>query len=372
MNIQKTVQNVLNALLLSIFLLGANTFAADKWLNPAPYPVGMDTWFGSVYNKTAQHDYRDRIGGWGDQYSSLLRFDLSGLPQVATSALIWRYTINEGTPTAINWWKINEQWQSSTVGYTNFPWGTLLSLGTTSAPSPGYWYTTNITTLYNQWRTGTTGSLNYGLLMTPVSTNNNYSSFYSSTQGGGYGPWIQVTYTPQSNDNVIKLKWPLSTAKPATPSSGGAFGDPWGTGITKCVGQPMTHAGVDIPNAVGNPVYAMEDGVVKEVLPASQTGGWASAIVLEHNHPVSGKFTTVSWHVTELSGIVPGAFVPKGMQIATIANISPHGSHLHIGVRIGAYNSTYSDKGALPTGYCSELATFQENFINPWTQVLFQ
>lgn len=139
----------------------------------------------------------------------------------------------------------------------------------------------------------------------------------------------------------------------------------------------MTHAGVDIPNAVGNPVYASEDGFVKRVYPAS---GWAYVIVMEHNHPVSGKFTTTYWHVNPLSEIVDPSqngnipvFVPKGMQIATIADISPNGSHLHLGVRVGAYNSTYSDKGALPTGYCSELTTFPENFVNPWntSQVIF-
>lgn len=180
-----------------------------------------------------------------------------------------------------------------------------------------------------------------------------------------------------NNDNVIKLKWPLATAKPATPSAGGAFGDPWGVGQGKCVGLPMTHAGVDIPNAVGNPVYAAEDGVVREVLNSGSV--WASAIVLEHNHPVSGKYTTVYWHVTPVGVVQPIAgqplvFVPKGMQIATIANITGGGSHLHIGVRIGAYNGTVSNKGALPTGYCSELPTWKENFLNAWdpAQVLFQ
>lgn len=181
-----------------------------------------------------------------------------------------------------------------------------------------------------------------------------------------------MTYTPQSNDNVIKLKWPLSTAKPATPSSGGAFGDPWGVGQNKCVGLPMTHAGVDIPNAVGNPVYAPEDGVVREVLNSGSV--WAWAITTEHNHPVSGKFTTVLWHVTPASNVKVGDFIPKGMQVATIANITGGGSHLHIGVRIGAYNGTVSDKGALPTGYCSELPTWKENFLNAWdpARVLFQ
>jgi murein DD-endopeptidase MepM/ murein hydrolase activator NlpD len=334
----------------------------------------MDTWFGSVYNTTAQHDYRNRIGGWGDRYFTLLRFDLSGLPLSATSVKILRHTINEGTPTAINWYKVTAPWQSGTVTYSNFQWSAMTLQYSFTAPNPGLWYATDITTLYNQWRTGTTK--NYGVMLVPVSTNNNWSSFYSSKQAG-YEPRLQVTYTPQSNDGVIKLKWPLATAKPASPSS--AFGDPWGVGETKCKNLAMTHAGVDIPSAAGSPVYAAEDGFVREIFPASQSGGWASAIVLEHNHPVSGKYTTVYWHVTPASGIVTDSgsaktFIPKGRQIATVADLTRAGDHLHFGVRLGAFSGTYSDKGALPTGACTELTSFPENFINPWStsKVIFQ
>ena len=190
---------------------------------------------------------------------------------------------------------------------------------------------------------------------------------------------LTITFASEGSQGPLHLKWPLSTPKPATPSAGGAFGDPWGNGITKCAGLPMTHTGVDIPNTVGNPVYAAEAGFVEEILPASQTGGFASAIVLEHDHPAGGKYTTSYWHVTPLPGVVvaptgsPPTFIPRGTQIATVANIA-NGSHLHFGVRIGPYSDTYSDKGALPTGSCSDLVTFPEHFIDPWnvSQVVFQ
>jgi murein DD-endopeptidase MepM/ murein hydrolase activator NlpD len=367
-------------LFICMLLVTQMTFAADIWLNPAPYPEGMDTWYGTSYNTSAQHDYRLRIGGWGDSYNTLLRFDLSGLPQVAEHVYIWLYPINEGVTTDINWYIIGKQWQSSTLTFQDFPMpsNVLYPIGSTSAPIQGQWYRVEIPVgIYNAWRAGTgTNYKNHGFFLTPVSNNNNYSTFGSSQQGY-YGPHLQVTYTPQANDNVIKLKWPLGTAKPASPSVGGAFGDPWGSGVTKCVGLPMTHAGVDIPNAIGNPVYAAEDGVVREVFNSGSV--WASAIVLEHNHPTGGKYTTVYWHVNPVGVAQPVSgqplvFIPKGMQIATIANITGGGSHLHIGVRIGVYNSTISNKGALPTGSCIELPTFRESFINPWdtNQVLFQ
>jgi murein DD-endopeptidase MepM/ murein hydrolase activator NlpD len=360
------IQKCIHAVLIIIFLsFSTNALTADMWRNPAPYPEGMDTWFGSINNKTAQHDYRNRVGGWGDQYSSLLRFNLSGLPQLATNVLVWRYTINEGASTSINWWKINGQWQSNAVAYSNFPWGTLSYLGKTSTPSPGYWYTTNITSIYNQWRTGSVSTLNYGLILTPVNTNNYYSSFYSSAQGGGYGPWLQVTYTPQSNDSVIKLKWPLSTAY-ASRVVTQTYGIDWAGGVY-CNGLIEKHNGVDYSAAAGTTVYAPEDGWVKHV---ELHTGWAYHIVLEHNHPINGKFTTVLWHVTPLSGIADGVFVPKGMKIATVANLGG-ATHFHFGIRSGAYTKTISGTGALPQTSCNGLPAFPEKFMNP-SVVLFQ
>lgn len=355
-------------LFLSCMAMATNASAASIWRNPGPFPDGMDTWFGSVYNTSAQHDYRLRVGGWGDEYDSLIRFDLSGLPQVANQALIYLYSIADGgTPTYLMWYLLSMQWHSGTVTWGTQPAGTFL--GYSVPPTVGSWYAVDFTAQYNAWRSGNSSSVNYGLKLRPYQTNNNYSSFYSSTQGGGAGPWLYVSYTPQANDNVLKLKWPLATTKPATPVAGGAFGDYWGTGQSYCSGQSMTHTGVDVPANAGTVVYSAEDGIVKEVLPASQSGGWASAIVLEHNSPSGGKYTTVYWHINPVADTASaGGFVPKGMQIATVADLTPYGhtTHFHFGVRMGTYNSTYSDKGALPTNYCSQLTSFPENFINPW------
>lgn len=374
MNIQKTVRNVLNALLLSIFLsFGANAFAADKWLNPAPYPIGMDTWFGTVYSTTAQHDNRLRVGGWGDMYNTLLRFDLSGFPQVATNAYIWLYAINEGAPTDINWSLIGKQWQSSTVKSSDFPLpsNVLYFAGTTPAPTPGYWYKVNITGIYNAWRSSATYK-NYGLYLAPVSNNNNYSSFASSLQGW-YGPHLQATYTPQADDGVIKLKWPLGTSY-ASRVVTQSFGVDW-AGMKYCpAGVIKKHNGVDYSAVAGTTVYAPEDGIVKntDLLP----GGWASRIVIEHNHPVSGKYTTVLMHVNP--SVAVDNFVPKGMQVATVADLTPFGNdtHFHFGIRIGAYNAIVSGTGALPQATCTDPSGttypgFPENFQNP-SAVLFQ
>lgn len=363
-NIQKTARNALNALLISIFVLFvSNAFPADKWLQP-PASSGMDTWIGDTYSTSAQFDARDRIGGWGDNYYTFLRFDLSGLPLVATRAVVWRYTINEGgTTTPVEWYSIGSQWQASTLTIYNTP--NLYSyLGTVPAPTVGTWEGANITTLYNQWRAGA-GPQNFGVLLAPVNTWNNWSSIASSRDTLGHRPQFQITYTPQANDNVIKLKWPLATSY-ASRVVTQSFGVDWAGGVY-CNGLIEKHNGVDYRATAGTAVYAPEDGWVKHVEPHT---GWGSHIVIEHNHPVSGKFTTVLWHVTPLSGISSGVFVPKGMQIATVADLGG-ATHFHFGIRSGAYTETIAGTGALPQTNCNSLPAFPENFMNP-SVVLFQ
>ena len=375
MNIRKTIRNVLNALLLSVFLsFSSISFAADIWRNPAPYPVGMDTWFGTVYSQTAQHDNRLRVGGWGDMYNTLLRFDLSGLPQTATSAYLWLYAINEGAPTNINWSLIGKQWQSKTVSTFDFPLpsNVLYFAGTTTAPTPGLWYKVGITGIYNAWRSSATYK-NYGLYLAPVSNNNNYSSFASSLQGW-YGPQLQVAYTPQANDNVIKLKWPLSVSRGSLSVSLGFTGQ---SPITCSDGYNKEHNGTDYTAASGTEVYAAEDGVIKKRATTS-SGNWGGYMAIEHNHPSGNgaKYTTLYWHISPVSGTAEGDFVPKGMKIATVINLAPygHGTHFHFGVRIGAYNPSISNLGALPyaTHPCDGYPVFPAGFINPESDILFQ
>ena len=117
---------------------------------------------------------------------------------------------------------------------------------------------------------------------------------------------------------------------------------------------------------------------MQEVLDPSQTKGWASNIVIQHTSPTGGKFTTVSWHVNPATGISRGTFVPKGMQIGTVADLTPygHGTHFHFGIRIGAYVARVSGLGALPyaTHPCDGYPVFPAGFVDPEdpNYVLFQ
>lgn len=355
--------------------------------HPGPYPEGMDTWYGSLYNRKAMQDGSLWMGGSSggvDEYDILTRFDLSGLPQKATRVVMYFCVLKinfQTSPVPINWEVLNTQWQSGTVGWDNRPKG-LYMFDSTLAPVNTGWYGWDCTYVYNQWRKGDVDSLNFGLKMIPKYNNNWFNSFQASSSMTypWARPYLYVWYEKGGDDNIIKLKWPIDVGRPSSPSL--SFGSDWGLGESACQGLSMKHVGADIPAPVGTQVFACEDGFVKEILTPNQTGGWASAIVMEHNQLNGNKYTSVYWHVTPVSvpnvnTVAVGDFVPKGYQIATIANISPRsGSHLHFGIRLGAYQAGLSNKGSLPspTAKCTELPSFPDLFINPFdnTKIAFK
>jgi hypothetical protein len=68
-----------------------------------------DGWFGSVYNTSMIRDDKLQVGGWGDTYMSLLRFELTALPKSATNAVLWLYAIPSGAsnPSQVSLWPIH-------------------------------------------------------------------------------------------------------------------------------------------------------------------------------------------------------------------------------------------------------------------------
>lgn len=329
---------------------------------------GMDTWYGSSYNKEGMptSDYL-KVGGWGDVYASLLRFDLSGLPQQAAQAVLYLNAFSSGTPTAIDWRLPVGSWQEATAGFYSQPPVYYQSLGTTSAPSPG-WYGINITGLYNMWRSGTSYP-NQGLMMMPVSTNNAFTTFHSSDYvTAGLRPAICVDTA--STESRIVLKWPLATAYVSRVINQG-FGIPWSADSFCPAGVRKVHNGVDYRASAGTVVYAAEDGWVREVHWDS-SGAYAWNVVIEHNLPSrTGTFTTVSWHLNPSVSV--GQFVPKGMQIGMVADLGVN-SHYHLGVRVGAYVAGVSGTGGLPTTNCGGFPAFSAGFISPedTSQVIMQ
>src|SRR3989344_7990589 len=144
------------ALVLVIVISAHAVSAATIYYQATPYQ-GMDRWFGSYYDKPSQYDWRLRVGGWGDEYDTVLRCDQSSLPQVATKAIVWLYVFPEGYGfTALNWYQISSQWQSANINWLD-TWVNLnpktVYLGYSPAPTRVGWFGVDFTYQYNNyWR----------------------------------------------------------------------------------------------------------------------------------------------------------------------------------------------------------------------------
>ncbi|WP_293320518.1 M23 family metallopeptidase [Mycobacterium sp.] len=96
------------------------------------------------------------------------------------------------------------------------------------------------------------------------------------------------------------------------------FGYRWG----------VLHAGIDLANSIGTPIYAVSDGVVIEAGPA---GGYGMLVKLRH---ADGTVTLYGHVNTTLVSV--GQQVMAGDQIATMGNRgNSTGPHLHFEVLLG-------------------------------------
>lgn len=172
------------------FVSGVNLLLADP---PEPNePVvrqpgpedGEDVWITNVFSFDSDFGVDDntlRVGGWNDNYHSLIQFDLAGLPQVAASATIelyhdlaWLQADNRIAP-EMQLFRVDGTWDETLGWYTPQPEATYLA----NLPAAGDgWYEIDVTDLYNQWQAGTVA--NHGIELRPVTTTQNSTRFLSS------------------------------------------------------------------------------------------------------------------------------------------------------------------------------------------------
>ncbi len=145
-----------------------------------PGPIeGKDTYISSFYNLDYSRDEKLTNGGWGDEYNSLIYFDVSGAPASPVSAKLYLYTIDyndSSTPCGMYLDSITSSWDQATVRWPTRP--LYSNVSTIPASTKGQWYVIDITGLYNNWKASP--STNYGILLRPTATSNNFNRFYSS------------------------------------------------------------------------------------------------------------------------------------------------------------------------------------------------
>ena len=125
-----------------------------------------------------------------------------------------------------------------------------------------------------------------------------------------------VAFAQERAEREARLQRPLFVM-PTKGINTSAFGYRWG----------VLHAGIDIANSIGTPIYAAGDGVVVDAGPTAGYGAW---VKVRHN---DGTVTLYGHVNTWLVNI--GQRVMAGDQIATMGNRgNSTGPHLHFEVLI--------------------------------------
>ena len=182
-------------------------YAATLSLDMENSTQTRDIWTTSVYSFASGgggpggglNDDQLIVGGWGDEYRSLVQFDLSLQPRVASSVRLVLYDISthsgSGGPTPMFLYRIMSPWDWMTqlitpsspdnlrLWWINQP--TAVKVGASGsrgvllpAPVVGQSYEIDITDIYNAWQADTAS--NFGLELRPAYTSNYWNVFASS------------------------------------------------------------------------------------------------------------------------------------------------------------------------------------------------
>lgn len=126
-----------------------------------------------------------------------------------------------------------------------------------------------------------------------------------------------------NNPNNASIQWPLAQGAPI--SSG------FGPRISPCSGCSSFHEGLDLNPGQGTPIYAIADGVVKQV--GNPSGPFGVYAIIDHL--IDGQ------HISSLYGhmlrgslaLTEGETVTKGELVGNVGSTgASSGPHLHLGI----------------------------------------
>ncbi|OYY91049.1 MAG: peptidase M23 [Sphingomonas sp. 28-66-16] len=113
----------------------------------------------------------------------------------------------------------------------------------------------------------------------------------------------------------------------AEPVAQVSFSSRFGVRSDPFRGTAAMHAGVDIPGAIGTPVYATADGIVSR---AERSGGYGNLVEVNHGRGIATRYG----HLSKIL-VAANTRVTRGQVIALMGSTGRStGSHLHYEVRI--------------------------------------
>lgn len=347
---------------LALLFLVQIAHAVTVYYQPTPYPIQnqsgthvWDGWINNSFNQTFVWDDKLQVGGWGDQYRTYLKFDLTGLPQNTTQAIFWLQSYNRGdgsTTTPFAFCKVGSSWD------TSMTWGAQPSMitcpGWFAAAIPGNWWGIDFTPWYNDWQNGVVA--NNGIMMFPQNTGNNFDVYRSSRYSSdGQRPQLQLTFTQPAGTPNFQMPLPGGTSWLVTTEVGG-----W-----DCKGsaQDLAHINsnyfsIDIVpanhDANGNTVYtgnipviAAVGGVVTHAGTDTPEVGNGNYVVIDHDSDgnLQTGFSTRYLHLqTGSLQVGVGSPVTQGQLLGYMGNTGTStGVHLHFGMRYANDGSSGSN-----------------------------
>jgi len=173
-------------------------------LQPGP-EEGKDYWATNIFDYGDNYGVDNeqlQIGGDGDYYESLLKFNLEGLPSNIMSANICLYCApyadDRFSSTSMFLDRILENWQEDDSWF-NKPTST--NIITIPTPKVNSWYEIDVTSLVKDWQNNEFE--NHGIILRPCDVNAKMNVFYSSDYTDpNLRPKLVVTYLPDQPEKT--------------------------------------------------------------------------------------------------------------------------------------------------------------------------
>lgn len=201
---------IISVCLAAVTLLASE--AAETRIILKPGPEGLDKWFGSFYNQQGVDNTYLRVGGWGDYYDTLIKFEgaAQSVPGTFKRGELWFYRFNTTRPTDMEAWLLTTRWGEMPWDHANLMG---YYLGVYPGPTIGAgWYGLDVTSSVNYWRINP--QLNYGWFFGPTDNDNQFDEFYSSdSTSGSLRPELHLVYDVPSVPSVPDFKMPLPSGK---------------------------------------------------------------------------------------------------------------------------------------------------------------
>lgn len=125
-------------------------------------------------------------------------------------------------------------------------------------------------------------------------------------------------------------------------------------------GTQFDHAGIDIVNAHGQPVYAIAAGVVVRVSPVG-TGALDTAVVVRHTTRSGIEFQAIYGHTIPDPSLSPGVVVHPGQVLGTTTQFATP-SHIHFGINT---NSNFCSATGCSAGWGRVPLDTPGSFVDP-------